>query len=84
MILIMSIVCLLITLNSYIQSVESLSVNYAQAYMFQILEENLYDHGPFSEISVISWLVSGDVSCFLVVSGSFKWFQVVPGRFSFY
>ena len=33
--------------------------------MFQILEENVYDYGTFNEISVISLLVSGDVSCFL-------------------
>ena len=54
------------TLNRYIRLAESLcSVKYVQPYMFQILEENLYDHGSFYEISVISWLVSGDVSCFL-------------------
>ena len=66
MMLIMSIVCLLKTLNRYIRLGESLcSVNYVQPYMFQILEENLCDHGSFYEILVISWLVSGDVSCFL-------------------
>ena len=62
MMLIMSIK----TLNRYIRLAESLcSVNYVQPYMFQILEENLYDYGSFYEISVISWLVSADVSCFL-------------------
>ena len=64
--LIMSIVCLLKTLNRYIRLAECLcSVNYVQPYMFQILEENLYDYGTFYEISVISWLVSADVSCLL-------------------
>ena len=33
--------------------------------MFQILEENIYDYGSFHEVSVISWVVGGDVSCFL-------------------
>ena len=66
MMLIMFIVCLLKALNRYIWLAECLcSVNYVQPYMFQILEESLYDHGSFYEISVISWLVSGDVSCFL-------------------
>ena len=66
MMLIMCIVCLLKTLNRYIRLAESLcSVNYVQPYMFQILEENLYDYASFYEISVISWLVSGDVSSFL-------------------
>ena len=66
MMLIMSIVCLLKTFIRYIRLAESpCSVNYVQPYVFQILEENLYDHGSFYEISVISWLVSGDVSCFL-------------------
>ena len=64
--LIMSIVCLLKTLNRYIRLAESLcSVNYVQPYVFQILEQNLHDHGSFYEISVISWLVLGDVSCFI-------------------
>ena len=63
----MAIVCPLLTLNKYIRLAESLcSVNYIQPYMFQILEENLYDYGSFYKISVISWLVSGDVSCFLL------------------
>ena len=63
---VISIVCLLKTLNRYIRLAESLcSVNYVQPYMLQILEENLYDQGSFYEISIISWLVSGDVSCFL-------------------
>ena len=66
MMLTMSIVCLLKTLNRYIRLAESLcSVNYVQPYMFQILEENLYDYGSFYEISFIFLLVSGDVKCFL-------------------
>ena len=66
MMLIMSIVCLLLTLDRYIRLAESLrSVNYVQPYMFQILEENLYNYGPFYEISVILWLVLGDVCSFL-------------------
>ena len=78
MMLIMSIVCLLLTLDRYIRLAESLhSVNYVQPYMFQILEENLYNNGPFYEISVILWLVLGDV---WLVSVGFRWFQVVPGR----
>ena len=60
---VISIVCLLKTLNRYIRLAESLcSVNYSvcccwmyvQPNMFQILEENLYDNGSFYEISVIS------------------------------
>ena len=44
MMLIMSVVCLLKTLNRYIRLAESLcSVNYVQTYVFQILEENLHD-----------------------------------------
>ena len=66
MTLIMSIICLLKTLNRYLWLAESLcSLNYVQPYMFQTLAENLYDHGPFYKISVISWLVLGDPSCFL-------------------
>ena len=46
--LIMSIVCLLKILNTYIRLAESLcSVNYVQPYVFQILEGNLFDHGSF-------------------------------------
>ena len=82
--LIMAIFCLAKTLSRYIQLAESLcSVNYVQRYMFQILEENLHDHGSFFEnrlflgwfkvMPVVSWLVSGNFICF----------QVVPGRFSF-
>ena len=48
MMLIMSIVCLLKTLNRYIHLAESIcSVNYVQPYVFQILEENLYDIAYF-------------------------------------
>ena len=66
MMLIMYTVFLLKTLNRYIRLAESLySAKYVQPYMFQILEENLYDYGSFYEISVISWLVSADVICFL-------------------
>ena len=55
MMLIMSVVCLLKTLNRYIRLAESLcSVNYVQPDVFQILEQNLHDHGSFYEISVIS------------------------------
>ena len=91
MMLIMSIVCLLKTLNRYIRLDETLcSVNYVQPYVLQILEKNLHDMahfkgyrlfpGWFQVMSVVSWLVS-DSSC--MVSGSFRWFQVVPGRSSF-
>ena len=53
--LILFIVCLLKTWNRFIRLAEYLcSVNYAQPYMFQILEDNLYDYGSFYEISVIS------------------------------
>ena len=65
-------------------------LNYLQTYMFQILEENLHDMAHFSGyrlfpgwfqvMSVVSWLVSDS---FWMVSGGFKWFQVVPGRSSF-
>ena len=66
MMLIMYIVFPLKTLNRYIRLAESLcSVKYVQPYMFQILEENLYDYSSFYEISVISWLVSADISCLL-------------------
>ena len=66
MMVIMSIVCLIQTLNRYIRLAESLwSESHVQPYMFQILEENLYDFGSFCEILVISWLVSGNVSRFL-------------------
>ena len=66
MMLIMYIVFPLKTLNRYIRLAESLcSVKYVQPYMFQILEENLYDYSSFYEISVISLLVSADVSCLL-------------------
>ena len=72
MMLMIYIVGLLKTLNRYIRLAESLCfVNYVQPYMFQILEENLYDYGTFYEISVISWLVSADVSCFLACR---RWF----------
>ena len=44
MMLIMSIVYLLKTLNRYIQLGESLcSVNYVQPYVFQSIEENVHD-----------------------------------------
>ena len=55
--------------------------------MFQILEENFYDmahfigYGLFPDwfqvMSIVSWLVS-DSSW--MVSGGFRWFQVVLGR----
>ena len=55
MMLIMSVVCLLKTLNRYIRLAESLcSVNYVQTYVFQILEENY-----------IIWLISEDIGYFL-------------------
>ena len=48
MMLIMSIACLLKTLNSYIRLAESLcSVNYVQTYLSQILEESLHDIAHF-------------------------------------
>ena len=74
----MFIICFLKTLNRYIRLAEYLCyVNYVQPYMFQILEENLYDYDSFYEISVISWLVSADVSCFLACR---RQFQMVLGR----
>ena len=82
LIIIMSIVCLIMTLSRYIRLVESLCfVNYVQPYLFQILEKR----------SMI-WLVSEDIVYFLpgwfqvmpvvswLVSGGFRWFQVVPDR----
>ena len=46
----MSIVCLLNTLNRCIRLAESLcSINYVQLYVFQILEENVYDMAFFTE-----------------------------------
>ena len=74
MMVIMSIVCLIQTLNRYIRLAESLwSESHVQPYMFQILEENLYDFGEmfhfakywlflgwFQVMSVVSWLVSGN------------------------
>ena len=85
--ILMSIVCLLKTLNRYIRLAESLSsVNYVQLCFFQILEENVHDMAHFrgyrlfsfwfQVMPVVSWLVS-DRSW--IVSGSFRWFQVVPG-----
>ena len=66
MMFVMSVACPLKTLNSYIRLAESLCpVNYVQAYMFQILQENLYDYSSFYKISVVSWQVLGDISCFL-------------------
>ena len=70
MMLIMSIVCLLKTLNRNIQLAESLfSVDYVQPCVFQIPEENLYDMAHFrgsrlfpgwfqvmSVVSVPGWL----------------------------
>ena len=92
MMLIMSIVCLLKTLNRYIRLDETLcSVNYVQPYVLQILEKNLHDMAHFrghqlfpswfQVLSVVSLLVS-ESSC--MVSDGFRWFQVVPGRSSFY
>ena len=50
MMLIMPIVCILKTSNMYIRLAEYLcSVNYVQPYVFQILEENLYDMAAFRE-----------------------------------
>ena len=59
--------------------------------VFQILEENLHDmahfrgyqffSGWFQVISVVSWLVSDSL---WIVTGGFRWIQVVPGRSSFY
>ena len=91
MMLIMSVVCLLKTLNRYIRLDETLcSVNYVQPYVLQILEKNLHDManfrgyrlfpGWFQVMSVVSRFVS-DSSW--MVSGGFRWFQVVPGRSSF-
>ena len=66
MMLMMSIVYLLRTLNRYIRLAESLcSVTYVPPCMFQIFEENLYHYSANYEISAISWLVSSDISCFL-------------------
>ena len=69
MMLIMSVVCLLKTLNRYIRLAESLcSVNYVQTYVFQIGEEHLHDMAHFrgyrlfpgwiQVMPVVSWLVS--------------------------
>ena len=65
MMLIMSIVCRLKTLNRYIWLAESLcSVNYVQPYVFQFLEENVYDMDHFREYRFFP-----------------GWFQIVPGWF---
>ena len=58
--------------------------------VLQILEENLHDIAHFRGFrlfpswfqvrSVVSWVVS-DISW--MISGGFRWFQVVPGRSSF-
>ena len=67
MMLIMSLVCLLKSLNRYMRLAESLcSANYVQPYVFQTFEENLYDMahfrvyqlflGWFQVLSVVSWL----------------------------
>ena len=69
MMLIMSIVCLLVTLSRYIWLDELLcSVNYVQPFVFEILEENVHDVAVFREdwlfpgwfqmMSVVSWVVS--------------------------
>ena len=48
MMLIMSFVCLLKTLNRYLRLAESLCfINYVQSYMLQTLEENLYHTAHF-------------------------------------
>ena len=76
MMLIMSIVCLLKTLNRCIRLAESLCyLNYVQPYAFQILESVI--SWVFQVMSVISSLASDN---FWKVSGGFRWFQVVPGR----
>ena len=58
--------------------------------VFQIFEENLHDMahfrgfrlfaGWFQVMSVVSWLV---LDSSWMVSGGFRWFQVVPGLSSF-
>ena len=91
MMLTMSIVCVLKTMNRCIRLAESLcSVNYVQTYVFQILEENLNDMahfrgyrlfpGWFQVMPVVSWLVSDS---FWMVSGGFRLFQVVSACSSF-
>ena len=88
MMLIITTVCLLKTLNRYTRLDGTLgSVNYVQPYVLLILEKNLHDMthfrrcwlfpGWFQVVSVVSWLAS-DNSC-MVLYG-FRWFQVVPGR----
>ena len=85
MMLIMCIFCLLKTLNRYIQLAESLcAVNYVQPYVFQIIEENLYDYGSFFKIWLfLDWFQVMSVVCWLVsvVLDGFRSFQVVS-RFS--
>ena len=56
MMLTMSIACLLKTLDRYTWLAESLIANrYVQPYVFQILEENLYDMAGFRKY----WLFPG-------------------------
>ena len=83
MMLKISIVCLLKTLNRYVWL-------FAQTYVLQIIEENLYDmahfrgywlfFGWFQVMSGVFWLVSNSS---WMISGGFRWFHVVPGRSSF-
>ena len=91
MMLIISVVCVLKTLDRYNWLAEYLcSVNYVQTYVFQILEENLNDMahfrgyrlfpGWFQVMPVVSWLVSDS---FWMVSGGFRLFQVVSACSSF-
>ena len=80
MMLIMSVACLLRTLNRYIRAAESLcSVKYIQSDVFQIPEEDLCDMAGcigyrlfpdwFQLMSVVFWLVSDS---FWMVSGGFR------------
>ena len=80
--LIMSIVCLVKTLNKFIRLAESLcSVNYVQPYMLQTLEENLYHMIHFREYRLFPDLFHIVPGWFQVVLDAFRLLQVAP-RFS--
>ena len=84
MMLIMSFVCLLKTLNRNIQLDETLcSVNYVQPYVLQILEKNLHDMAHLRGYRLFPGLFQIVPVWFQVALDGFRLFQVVT-RFSKY
>ena len=82
--MLMSVACVLKTLNKYIRLAESLcSVNYVQTYVFQILEENLNDMAHFRGYRLFPGWFQLVSDSFWMVSGGFRLFQVVSACSSF-